>query len=46
MAVVERTYTAEDLLTLSHAPEYDEQRLELSDGERQGYLAPFLMNMA
>ncbi len=33
MAVVERTYTADDLLVLSHAPEYDEKRLELSDGE-------------
>lgn len=33
MAVIERPYSAEDLLKLSAAPEYDEQRLELSDGE-------------
>jgi Uma2 family endonuclease len=33
MAVVERTYTADDLLVLSHSPEYSEMRLELSDGE-------------
>lgn len=33
MAVVERTYTADDLLMLSHAPDYADKRLELSDGE-------------
>jgi len=33
MAVVERTYTADDLVVLSHSPQYDELRLELSDGE-------------
>lgn len=33
MAIAERPYTANDLLTLAHAPEYDEMRLELSDGE-------------
>jgi Uma2 family endonuclease len=33
MAIIERRYTAEELLTLSAAPDYDNQRLELSDGE-------------
>ena len=33
MAVVERTYTADDLLVLSHASDYADKRLELSDGE-------------
>ncbi len=33
MAVIERTYTADDLIGLSHSPQYDELRLELSDGE-------------
>lgn len=32
MAVQERLYTAADLWELSHSPEYDEQRLELSEG--------------
>lgn len=33
MVVQERIYTAEDLWRLSHSPEYDEMRLELSEGE-------------
>lgn len=33
MVVQERFYTAQDLWTLSHLPEYDSRRLELSEGE-------------
>jgi Uma2 family endonuclease len=32
MVVRERLYTAEDLWELSHSPEYNEKRLELSEG--------------
>ncbi len=33
MVTQERFYTAENLWELSHSPEYDDQRLELSEGE-------------
>jgi Uma2 family endonuclease len=33
MVIRERLYTIEDLWQLSHAPEYDEMRLELNEGE-------------
>jgi Uma2 family endonuclease len=33
VVVQERSYTAHDLWTLSHLPEYDSRRLELSEGE-------------
>jgi hypothetical protein len=33
MTIREKTYTADELWTLSHQPEYADMRLELSEGE-------------